>query len=64
MRKSLFKRFPVVFVLLVTVGVLVTLLAIERVIENVPYLYKYPLLMLVVGVSILAGTGTLYKKLG
>jgi len=63
-RKSLFKRFPVVFVLLVTVGVLVTLLAIERVIENVPYLYKYPLLMLVVGVSILAGTGTLYKKLG
>ena len=64
MRKSLLKRFPVAFSLLVTFGVATTFLGFEQLVLRVPFLYERPLVMLVIGIGILSLTGTLYKKLG
>ena len=63
-RKSIFKRFPTLFMFLVTVGVTTTFLGIERIIEHFGIFEENPLLILLFGVSILCITGTLYKKLG
>lgn len=62
-RKSVFKRFPVLFGLLVTFGVAATFLGFERIILNFDVLDKYPELILIMGIIILSITGKLYKKL-
>jgi hypothetical protein len=62
-RKSVLKRFPVVFALLVTFGVTATFLGLERIILKFDILDKYPELILIMGIIILALTGKLYKKL-
>lgn len=64
LRKSAFRRFPTLFMFLVTVGVTATFLGIEKLIASIAYLDTHPLVLLIVGVAILFVTGTLYKKLG
>lgn len=63
-RQSIIKRFPVMFALLVTTGVSATFLGIERLITNFSFLNDSPTTMLLLGITILAFTGRLYKKLG
>ena len=63
-RKSFFKRFPIISVLLVTFGVSSTFLGFERIIIETPYLFERPYLILSIGIGVLVLTGTLYKKLG
>jgi len=63
-RKTLIERFPVFFTLLVTFGVSTTFLAFEQLILKINFLQNNPSIMLVIGVGILALTGTLYNKLG
>jgi hypothetical protein len=63
-RKSAGKRFPVLFALLATSGVSATLFGIERLIIDITWLNDRPIVVLIIGVLILALTGTLYKKLG
>lgn len=63
-RKSLIKRFPILFTLLVTFGVATTFLGFERIVSSIAYIDQRPWLMLFVGVGVLVATGTLYKKLG
>lgn len=63
-RKSILKRFPVMFMLLVTSGVAATFLGIERIILEYKILDEQPELILLLGLSILVFTGRLYKKLG
>ena len=63
-RQSVFRRFPAVFLLLVTFGVSATFYGFELLMSQWAYFYERPLLILLTGVSILIGTGTLYKKLG
>lgn len=63
-RKSAFTRFPTLFIILVTFGVATTFFGFERLIADIAFLNNRPLLILLLGVSVLAGTGTLYKKLG
>lgn len=63
-RKTIFKRFPVLFSLLVTFGVCATFLGMEQLILRSPFLYSNPGYILLVGIGILVFTGTLYKKLG
>jgi hypothetical protein len=63
-RKSIFRRFPILFSLLVTSGVTATFLGIEKLILKYQIFETSPELILLLGISILAFTGTLYKKLG
>ena len=63
-RKSVLHRFPVLFALLVTFGVVATLLGLERIITDIAWLNERPLLILGIGLCTLILTGRLYKKLG
>ena len=62
-RDSTFTRFPIVFSLLTTFGLVATLYGFEKVIDNIDMLNKHPEILLIVGLTTLAATGTLYKKL-
>ena len=62
-RSSILKRFPVLFSLLTTFGVSTTFYGFEKVVDEIPVLNTHPFLMLILGMGILAFTGTLYKKL-
>ena len=62
-RRSVLKRFPIAFSLLVTFGVAAVFYGFERVLMEVSYLNDKPFLILLLGIGVLALTGTLYKKL-
>jgi hypothetical protein len=62
-RDTTFKRFPTVFTLMTTFGLVATLYGFEKVIDRIELFAKYPELLLFLGIAVLAGTGTLYKKL-
>ncbi len=62
-RQSFANRYPVVFSLLVTVGVIMTFLGIEQILLSTTWLENHPILILGIGIGILALTGTLYKTL-
>lgn len=64
MRKSAFERFPTLFTLLATLGVVATMRGLDLLLQAVPRIYNSPLLILTIGIGILIVTGTLYKKLG
>ena len=63
LRDSAFARFPVVFVLLSSFGVVATLYGFEKVIDQIEFLNKNPLTLLLAGIFVLIVTGSLYKKL-
>ncbi|HUD10627.1 MAG TPA: hypothetical protein VMR28_03060 [Candidatus Saccharimonadales bacterium] len=63
-RNSVFKRFPLVFALLATFGLVATFYGFQHILQKVPLLANDPYITLIVGVGILLLTGTLYKKLG
>jgi hypothetical protein len=62
-RESFAARYPTLFSLLATFGVATTFLGFEQLLLSSQLLQQYPLLIFSLGVSILALTGTLYKKL-
>lgn len=62
-RSSVLRRFPILFTLLTTFGVAATFLAFEKILAQYELLNRYPWLILLIGLSTLAFTGTLYKKL-
>ena len=62
-RRSAFRRFPVLFTLLVAFGATTTFFGFERVISEIVWLNERPLMILLVGIATLIITGTLYKKL-
>jgi len=63
-RKHAFSRFPLLFTLLGTFGVVATMYGFNGILENIPLLVNNPYISLIVGLVILVFTGTLYKKLG
>ena len=63
-RDSAFKRYPLVFTLLGTFGLVSTLYGVQHLFDKVPLLANNPILAFLVGLAILFLTGTLYKKLG
>jgi len=63
LRDSTFARFPILFSLLTTFGLVATFYGFEKVIDKFTLFTDYPEILLIVGLAILAGTGTLYKKL-
>jgi len=62
-RQSAFQRFPLLFTLLATFGVVTTFYGFEHIVEKIPFLANNPIIALTVGVLVLVLTGTLYKKL-
>lgn len=63
-RKGLSRRFPSLFLLVVTFGVTATFFGIEQILIQYNLLQEHPGLILALGIATLIGTGTLYKKLG
>lgn len=63
-RNSAFKRFPLLFTLLGTLGLVATYAGFSGLIKKVPLLERDPVVTLLVGLAILVVTGKLYKKLG
>lgn len=63
-RKSILKRFPVLFLLAVTFGFTATVTGIEQLLIQHQLLQQHPSVILSIGIMILVLTGTLYKKLG
>lgn len=63
-RQSILKRFPTLFLLLVTFGFTAVVTSMEQLLIRYDFLVEKPFLILLIGIGILAVTGRLYKKLG
>ncbi len=63
-RKHVIKRFPVLFLLMVTFGLTATITGMEQILLKFELLQNHPSVVLVIGLATLILTGTLYKKLG
>ena len=61
-RKAVFTRFPLLFTLLGTFGLVATFYGFERLMDQLG-LSDNPIILLLVGIGILIFTGTLYKRL-
>ena len=61
-RKSLIKRFPVIFLLLVTAGFAFVSFGIEEFLHSQAFLTKNPLLVFSVGLLLLIISGSAYKR--
>ncbi len=57
-------RFPLLFTMLASFGLVSTFYGFEGIINRIDLLANNPVILLGVGLSLLALTGTLYKKLG
>jgi hypothetical protein len=62
-RESVYARFPLLFTLLGTFGLVATFYGFEHLIDQSRILSENPLILLAVGISTLIVTGRLYKKL-
>jgi hypothetical protein len=62
-RQSAFERFPLLFTLLATFGLVATLYGFERLIDRIEFLNDNSFILLGIGLLALIITGTLYKKL-
>ena len=56
-------RFPTLFLLLVTAGVVMVLFGFERWFDQISLFHNRPYLMILIGLGVLIFTGRLYKKL-
>jgi hypothetical protein len=61
--KSAFRRYPLLFGLLGTFGIVSVIYGFEGVIDALPFLKENPLVLLGLGIVVLLITGTLYKRL-
>ncbi len=61
--RSVFGRYPLLFSLLGTFGVVLVLHGFDRLVGNIPFLNDRPTLLLTAGIIILALTGSLYKRI-
>lgn len=63
-KHNVLDRFPLLFTLLGSFGLVATFYGFEHLIDKSVLLSENPLILLGLGVSTLIFTGTLYKKLG
>lgn len=63
-QEAVFNRFPLLFTMLGTFGVVATFYGFEGLIDRFDVLANNPYILLGVGLAILIITGSLYKKLG
>lgn len=62
-RDSAFQRFPLLFTIMSTFGVVATFYGFERLIDKMDFFADRPVILLVAGILTLLLTGALYKKL-
>lgn len=60
---NVFIRYPLTFALLIFFGVLMVTEGLKEIIKEITFFQDKPFVMLIIGLFILAITGTLYKKL-
>jgi len=63
LRDNAFSRFPIIFVLLSSFGLVATFYGFEKVIDQIAYFNENPHMILITGIATLLLTGALYKKL-
>lgn len=63
-RNTALQRYPFLFLILTTIGTILTISGFQKLIEQVQWLVTNPILMLALGLAFLGLTGALYKKLG
>lgn len=63
-KRHVLDRFPLLFTLLGSFGLVATFYGFEHLIDTSALLSENPLILLGLGVSTLVFTGSLYKKLG
>lgn len=56
-------KFPLLIAMAVTFGFVSTLYGFEKMIDRVDLFVNHPWILLIIGVTILGVTGTVYKKL-
>lgn len=61
--RSVFGRYPLLFSLLGTFGVVLVIHGFDGIVEKISFLSERPALLLVIGIAILVLTGTLYKRI-
>lgn len=62
-RNTAVKKFPVLFLLLSTFGLVATFYGFEKMIDTMPVFHENPAILLLCGLGTLIITGSLYKKL-
>ncbi len=62
-RKRAQKKFPLVYALLGTFGLLCTVGGLNKIIEEIDFLNNNPITLVVFGLTILVATGAAYRKL-
>ena len=62
-RDNAFNRFPIIFTLLASFGVVATFYGFEGMINKIEWLADNPVITFAAGVLVLIVTGSLYKKL-
>jgi protein-S-isoprenylcysteine O-methyltransferase Ste14 len=63
-KKEVWRRHPMLFAVLVTIGGTATFTGIEQLLLSVEFLRSHPVVILGLGMLLLLITGTVYKKLG
>ena len=63
-RDSVFEKFPILFLLFSSFGLVATFYGFEKIIDKIPYFVENPEMIFITGVVILFLSGALYKKLG
>ncbi len=63
-RRLVKEKFPLTFALAATIGAAATLSGINKMIDQVDFLVNNPLVLVIIGLTILLVTGAAYRKLG
>ena len=63
-RETLFKRFPITFVLIVAFGVSAVITSSELLFMKIEFFVAHPSVLLLIGLTVLAATGKFRQKLG
>ncbi len=62
-RETFIKKYPTLFGMMVTVGLIATFLGLEQMLLKFRVLSDYPVVLFLFGVALLALTGRFYKKM-
>lgn len=61
--KSSFRKYPIIFSILITAAVVSILHGFELIFQKIPFIQNNPILLILFGFTILISTGQVYKKL-
>lgn len=63
-RRRAVEKFPLLYALLATFGLVATVTGLNRLIEKIDFLNNNPAVLVAIGLTVLLVTGAAYKKLG